>query len=52
MEGEQGKVLIYGVNNLKVDGLNKGSLSPDEGVEEVEVCVYLPLHGQGSNNDP
>ena len=52
MEGEQGKFLIDGVDDLRSGGLNKGALRPKEAVEEVAACAYLPLHGQGSNDDP
>ena len=52
LEGEQGKVLINGVNNLRSEGINNGSLMPKAVVEEVSACVYLPLCGQGSNNYP
>ena len=52
LEGEQGRVLIDGVDNLRSEGLNKEALRPKEAVEEVPACAYLPLRGQGSNDDP
>ena len=50
LKGEQGKVLVKGVNNLQMEGLSEGSLRPEEAVEEVAACANQPLQGQGSEN--
>ena len=52
LKREQGEVLVEGVNDLPLAGLNKGALRPEEATEEVKVCDDLPLRGQGYDNDP
>ena len=48
---KQGEVFVNCVDNLGVEGLQQGALGPEEAVKKVSTRAYLPMRGQGSNDD-